>query len=44
MNNRAEFNRWLWLLAILRGLYVAVVGLSAGGTIAAILILFTRKT
>lgn len=42
-HERKRFLRHLKLLAFLRALSVALVGLSVGATVAAVLILFTRK-
>ena len=41
--NNPRFRRQLRLLAILRGLYVAIIGLSIGALLGAILNLFTRS-
>ena len=41
--NRKRFLRQLRYMALLRGFYVGLVGLSAGATAAALLLLLLRK-
>jgi len=42
--NNPRFWRQLRLLALLRGLYVALAGLSLGGLVAVVINIFTRKS